>query len=405
MFKSNKLKIFLDWIFWILLFFISFFSFGLAAKRPYNFVTIGLWICLGALFLFRHNWKGKVRFDLFCWLVLAFLIVQIVSCIVSIFTRLPTTPAVILLCNLLLYKYLQENKIDLTKCFDCVCCGGIAFLLLFAVIYRAEIIHPSFSQRIGTFFDNQNNVGRSTACIAILLASSAWRVKNIFLKLLFSIFALVSTYFLMLTGSVSAFMTMALVVLLVPPYFCKKRRIIVIIIEILAVILAFVALFTIPAFSYFAERIKGMFASLGISGGRSDGSFEDRFQGAVVGFRIFLNYPLTGNGYDSVYANFSITAHNNFSEVLADFGIFGFILEESFFIIPMYALWKKRWPNGQWFAPTLLFFFCFQLFLLSCNSKPDNLLITLCFASSYPAGCYPKFLKKRFIKTDKIYIR
>jgi len=405
MVSGNKLSLFLDWFFWVLLFLISFFSFGLAAKRPFNYVTIALWVCLGLLFLLRHDWKKRAYLDLFFWISLSFLAVQIVSFFASCFERVPTTPAILVLCNLILYEVILDNKIKASNCLTVACFGCIVFLALFAFVYRYEIIHPSFSQRIGTYFDNQNNVGRSMACSTILLAFSAGRVKNRFLKILFPISSAIAFYFLLLTGSVSALLSLTVTFLVCLPILFKKRRMLVLALELIVLVGGLVSLFTVPAFSYFAERVMHMLGSVGLAKSAGDGSFQDRFQGALVGFRIFLNYPLTGDGFDSVVSSFFITAHNNFSEILADFGLFGFLFAESLFIIPLCALRNGKWNDGRWIAPVLFFFFCFQLFLLCFNSKLDNLMLTLCFASAFPNGCYPDFLKKRSIKTDKISIQ
>lgn len=405
-----KMKInfesFINFCFSALLVLISFFSFGLAAKWPFNYVTIALWACLGILFLVQHRCKKPFYPDLFFWIIFLFVVVQCVSFVTSGFRKFPFTTLTIAMANLLLYEFVLDRDFDKANYFNLVCFGCIAFLILFGIIYRYEIFHPTLSagNRIGTYFDNQNNVGRSMASMAILLFFSCLKNRKVLIKLLFGFFSFVSFYFLLLTGSVSSLATLVVVFLISVPLLFKKRRALIAFLEIGLLAFVLFSLFSIPSLSYFAERIKGMLSSLGFLNGRGDGSFEERLGGALVGFRIFLQYPLTGNGIDAVYNEYFITAHNNFSEVLADFGIFGFMAEEALFVIPMVAFVKKKWKNGIWFFPCLLFFFLFQFFLLSYNSKPDNLILTLCFASAFPNGFYPSCLEKRVVSMGRANI-
>ncbi len=382
-----------------------FFSFGLAGRRPYNYVNIGLWVVLAILFAFSHDWKKRWHPDLFFFINAFYLLVQLVSYVASGLKSFPQTTLVIGATSLMLYQILIEEKASKDRYFTIAGIGCAAFLVLFAIIYRNEIFHPNISSRIGSFFDNQNNVGRSLAIISILLFANGIRSKKRIFKVLWIIGAAASSYFLLLTGSVSAVLTLCFTAFVAIPLSFKKHRWVVLLLESGLVFVGITLLFSIPALSYYANRILGMLGSVGIVSGKSDLSFETRFKGAIVGFEIFLNAPLTGSGYNAVQTAFYVAAHNNFSEVLADFGIFGFLALESLFVIPMAYLLKSK--KDGWLTPfsLLLFVFCFQFFLLMHNSKPDSLILTLCFAACFNGGCYPAFLKRKRIKMDRLKIK
>ncbi len=382
-----------------------FFSFGLAGRYPYNYVNIALWVVLAGLYVLNHNWKKRFHPDVFFLINLFYMLVQLVSYAASGFTCLPTTTLVITATNLILYQILIEDDESKDKWFVIAGIGCALFLLAFAIVYRNQIIHPDLQTRIGNFFDNQNNVARSLAMTSILLFANGARSKKVPLKILWFVGALISFYFMVLTGSVSSVLTLSIVAFVAIPLSFKKRRWLVFLIETGLIVTGVMAIFFVPGLSYYANRILGMLGSIGAADYRGDMSFNSRLQGAIVGFEVFLNAPLTGSGYGAVQNAFYITAHNNFSEVLADFGVFGFAALESLLLLPMISLAKHK--KEGWLTPfsLLLFVFCFQLFLLMHNSKPDNLIMTLCFASCYEKGLYPAFLRRKWIRTDRLVIK
>lgn len=382
-----------------------FFSFGLAGRYPYNYANIALWVILAGLYVLNHDWKKRFHPDAFFLINLFYIMVQLISYAASGFSSFPRTTLIIAATNLLLYQILVEDDGNKDKYFQIAGIGCVLFLLLFAIVYRNQIIHPNLSIRLGDFFDNQNNVARSLAMTSILLFANGMRSKKMALKLSWMLGALISFYFMALTGSVSSVLTFCLVAFVAIPLSFKKRRWLVFLIESGILIAGVAAIFLIPSFSYYADRILGMLGSIGVADNSGDMSFNSRLQGAVTGFEIFLNAPLTGSGYGAVQNAFYITAHNNFSEVLADFGIFGFLAQESLLLLPMVSLVKRK--KEGWLTPfsLLLFVFCFQLFLLMHNSKPDNLILTLCFASCYEEGCYPDWLRRKWIRKDKLVVK
>ena len=136
--------------------------------------------------------------------------------------------------------------------------------------------------------------------------------------------------------------------------------------------------------SYFNGRITGMIASFFGGSGKGDDSFVYRFRGAYYAFQLFLRRPFYGNGFDSVYRNYVIMAHNNIAEIASDFGIFALTIEEFFILYPLIkASFKKNKIEKHYslfIIPCLFYMFFFQIFLVSFNSKIECILLPLCFA-------------------------
>lgn len=387
---------------------IFFFSFGLAGRYPYNYANIILWGVLGVLyFVWRRITKIKVfkfRLDIFFIASVVFGLCQILSYALSGFISFSKTGLVCIISSILFYELLSDGAIPKKAVLACACIGAIGYLLLFAFIYHSSILHPNFSSRIGDYFDNQNEVGQNSALCAILLLGVGLSLKEWYLKIIAVFFSLLSFYFTLLTGSVSSFLVLSIATLVSLPFYFKKRKWVIAIAEAVVIILGITVIFTVPSFSYYSSRITSILSSFGIGSGKGDSSAEGRFTAAIYGLRIFIEHPLFGAGYNAVNRSYALVAHNNFVEVLADFGIFAFLAHESTIVIPLVKLQKDGSPYKKVILPFLLFALLFQFFLFTFDSKPTNLLIVLSFFLVFPDGCYTKEMKRASIKTTKINI-
>ncbi len=387
---------------------IFFFSFGLAGRYPYNYANIVLWGILGILyFAWRRAAKVKAfkfRLDIFFVASVVFGLCQILSYALSGFISFSKTGLVCIISSILFYELLSDRAVSKKAVLACACIGAIGYLLLFAFIYRSSILHPNFSSRIGDYFDNQNEVGQNSALCAILLLGVGLSLKEWYLKGIAIFFSLVSFYFTLLTGSVSSFLTLSIATLVSLPFYFNKRKWMVAIFEVVIIGLGITAIFAIPSFSYYSSRIINMLSSFGIGKGKGDNSTEGRFVAAIYGLRVFLEHPLFGAGYNAVHRSYAMVAHNNYVEVLADFGIFAFLAHESTIVIPVVKLKKNGSSYIKIVLPFLVFTLLFQFFLFTFDSKSTNLLIVLSFFLMFPNGCYTNEMKRASIRTTKINI-
>jgi O-antigen ligase len=380
---------------------IFFFSFGLAGRQPYNYVNIALWAVLGGFyFLLRRLKKIKLfhfRYDGFALAMAIYCATMVISNALAGFRSFSVTGIVCALSSLMIYWMLSDGIVSKKTMLACICVGAIGYLLLFAVVYRNDVLHPNFSKRIGTFFDNQNEVALNSGLCAMFLFALFFETKKWYLKIVSAIFFLLAFYTILLTGSVSGVLTTSLVFACVLPFFFKSRRsrFAVAISELSLLAIAIVILLASDKFSYYAGRINGMLSSLGLASGSGDGSAETRLNSILAGLRIFMENPLFGAGDDSVHYSYEAMAHNNFAEVLADYGIFAFVAYEALMIIPIWKFRKSTGDYKRFVIPILFFAFFFQFFLFTFNSKPICLLLAVCFYLVFPDGLYVHIFGKR----------
>ena len=395
-------------ILYVLIASVFFFSFGLAGRYPFNYITIALWLLLGGFYFLCRRLNRiklfKFRIDLFAIAVTVYCLALLLSYALSGFTIFSKSGIVCALSGLLLYWMCSDGLISKRGVLSCACLGAVAYLLLFAIVYRSDILHPNFSSRIGAFFDNANEVGLNTALCSILLFGFGLASNNWFLKIGCFFFSFLSFYFILLTGSVSTTLTLSFALLVAIPFYFKKHRWIVSLLEALVVGLGLFCVFTLPSFSYYASRIRGMLGSLGLENNTGDASAEMRFISIIAGLRIFLNNPLFGAGNDAVVRSYTVMSHNNFAEVLADYGIFAFIAYEATMIVPLSRLKNTKEPYKNMVLPLLVFCFVFQFFLFTFDSKCTSLIIATCFYLVFPEGCYTNGMKRRRIKCTRIEI-
>ncbi len=402
------LKSILRWAIYTNLTAVFFFSFGLAGRYPYNYVNIALWLVLGVLYFVmrrvEHIKTFKFRYDVFAIAMAVYCLTMILSFLLSGCVNFSKVGIVCALSGLMIYWILSDGIVSRKAMLICACVGAVGLLATFGFIYRSNIIHPNFSKRIGGYFDNQNEIALNLALCMILLFSFGLETKEWYLRAGGIFFSLIAFYFVVLTGSVSTVLAITIVFFVSIPFFFKKHRWVVFLIEAALVALGVIVIFNVPAFSYYAKRISGMLSSLGLESGSGDSSFESRYYSIVVGLRVFLENPLFGAGNEAVYRNYNITAHNNFAQVLASYGIFTFIAHEGVILLPLFKTRKSKEPYRKLVLPLSLFMFLFQFFLFTFDSKPGSILIAVCFYLMFPEGCYTKELKRASIRNTRIEI-
>lgn len=209
-------------------------------------------------------------------------------------------------------------------------------------------------------------------------------------------------------GFTSNLLVLSLLTIGLIVYMAKGRRKLFAIIGIVATIIVFIILLQLPFMAYFKTRIENMVNTITTGSGSVDYSFIDRFNLAIYGLRLFTSKPLFGYGYDQVQFytwGKDAFSHNNFVEVLASFGILGFLAFEALLLYPLFKNWKKQKKELAVFS--LLYIFMFQFFLIVFRKKIEYFLIPLAFSFiDYPVyKCYMVGLenKKLYLSKQTIY--
>lgn len=181
---------------------------------------------------------------------------------------------------------------------------------------------------------------------------------------LFYIFLVLFILILFCTGSRRGLFTMFIGIACIYYYYSsiKKINLIKFFFSVACAIIVFVSLLQLEVFSSMNERFTNLVAGLSDKTEMTD-SDKIRFLMIQKGFEMFLEKPILGHGANAFKykAGFGIYSHNNYIELLTNYGIIGFtlfygfmltILKKSYYYINRYKLF---------FCVFISVFFCVRL--------------------------------------------
>lgn len=218
---------------------------------------------------------------------------------------------------------------------------SIAFFLfsvLYIIHYRNDLIHFSaFATgkfRLGDDFDNPNGVAAFevvgfAAPLYLLLFYKKKRRYFHALPLMLSIIVGVST------GSRSYILAIGLFVLILL-FFVFKRHKLIYFIAVAAITLCFFGFLQLPFMSTIKDRLIIAFQTLFDIGNKVETSTLTRTIWLDYGFFLGFKNGIFGYGTKgfAIYSGVGTYAHNNFAEVICDFGFIGLM----FFYLPLVVL-------------------------------------------------------------------
>ena len=349
-------------------------------KVPFNYINIAFAAIFCLLVVAYILFFGSFKYDYFVALLFVFLLSQVVSTIVNLFVYFSRTGILMVLLSFFSYEFFKQKNHKIKNLIYLFALAGLVLILLFFFKYYREIFRPNFSNRIGTFFGNQNDVARHFSFISLIFIACIFETKHKYLRFLFIVPACIAFYLLLLTGSLSNFVVIFIVIAIALFFLFGKKYKIIYFCILISIITLFIILINIPALSYYRNRIINVFNSFfgSVNSARYDNSAILRFRGAIYGFELFFHNPFFGNGYSSVYRNYYIMSHNNIAEICADFGIVGILSYESILAISLVKNKNKRFC----IILILLYIIIFQLFLVCFNDKITSILVAFCASNA-----------------------
>lgn len=379
--RFSTLQMALKSTLFILVSFTAFFL-VLSDRNPYNYVAFALYGIDTILMIFYIAKYGKIQIDLFGILLLGFLLVILVSQILNMsFFNYPRTLFLLSIFAFIFYQYLLTlNPDEKLLVFKFIFIGGCIMAIFFLAYYFPDSFKFKFEQRLGRDLSDQNDLAKHFALFCVLGEYFSFKTKGKW-KIPYIISCLLFAYVLLLTGSISNLLVLSLLTIGLIIYMVKGKRKLIAIAGVVATIILFIILLQIPSMSYFKTRIENMFNTITSGTGSVDYSFIDRFNLAIYGLRLFTSKPLFGYGYDQVQFytwGKDAFSHNNFVELLASFGILGFLIFEFMLLYPIYKCWKKEGKEITVFL--LLYLFAFQLFLIIYRKKIEYFVIPIAFS-------------------------
>lgn len=366
----------------LLLFSLLIFStFSFASRDLFNYINIGLVALLSILIVVYQLIYEKIYITSFCVLLVCFCSAILISTLLNgRLLNLSKTVFLISLMSLIVFQFAKNKNVTQLLLFGFLV-GGTMFCVYYIVHYWSDIIQFSaltINDRIGDYFDNQNGVARNFVFLGIIATYFSIKTKKYY-GLIYSVlmFVLIAT-----TGSISNLLSYLIVLLFIPfVFFGKKGKIVTAIVIVLTAGIMLLLL-QIPSLSYFKNRLINIFSTFfGNSGSQIDFSARDRFEYAVDAFKLFASRPLFGYGPGGVISFSSGGyAHNNFAELLADYGLIGFIFFEVIIIKLLCFSYNKKKDNFSLCVFGIaLYIFIFQFFLVTFNIKIDYIIFAVLF--------------------------
>ena len=240
--------------------------------------------------------------------------------------------------------------------------------------------------RIGKLIGNENGIGLFLAngilCSLVFLIEK----KGLIIKL-FTIASMVSLgAMLLLTGSRKslAFVLLGVVFIVYLNYRKEKisKKMSAFLICAIVLFLVYNAINTLPVFSTIKDRLDLLFQ--GFFGNSANYETDETRKWMIQeGLNAFYDKPFFGNGTGYSYKLFGTYSHNNFVELLMNYGIFGFALYYIPLLVLLSKLFKQVMLRKDIYATYLFVYVCIQLVLgvgwVNYYERSVQLLIALSF--------------------------
>lgn len=248
-----------------------------------------------------------------------------------------------------------------------------------------ELASSEGETRIGGLFGNENGIGLFLAngilcCVVFLIKKKKSIISFITIVSIF----LLGTMLLFTGSRKSLVFALSGVLFIVYLNYRKSKvgkKIFVFILMVLIVFMLYNAISTLPMFSTINQRFELLFE--GIAG--EDNSYEtDRVRKMMIteGLNAFYQKPLFGHGTGYSYKLFRTYSHNNFVELLMNYGIVGFVLYYSIYICLAVKLVSHLKTNDI-IVVYFLVYICVQVFLgvgwVNYYERPVQLVTSLAF--------------------------
>lgn len=357
-----------------------FSTFSLSRQAGLNNINNLIYGVLLLIVLFYILIYGRIVFDQFFVLISGLNLIFILSSIINWkFNSQNTTLLLLSVTVFILYQYLIADKRNIKQFVWAFMLGGIGFLLYYFFVYAKPLLTFDFSKRLGNYFGNENEVARNISLITITcLYFAADRKKKIFYVPVF-----IGLWFAITTGSMSGIFLLFIILLLVIYLNVPKGKKWVFFMSLVAlIIIAFLVLQT-PALIYYKRRVYGIINTfLGIDTGSVDRSSSERLELSREAFLMFLRKPLFGFGPNQIaeFTSAGRYAHNNFTELLGNYGLFGLFFFELLLFVPAIRIRKQDTKYRSLILLVLMLVILSQFFAHPYTSKIEYFIIGFAFA-------------------------
>lgn len=222
------------------------------------------------------------------------------------------------------------------------CCIGSVASILYIVLNEKEALLGG-AERIGASASGNVDVFGMYLGIMSIFILYAFMLEN---KKLYLAVYILQVVFMLLTGSKQALLYIFISYYMFTMYKNKNRAFKHLKILLIAVLFIFL-IFNVPVlYNILGNRIEIMLVSMGfdLEGVESSVSTDKRMNMVSTAFELFVQKPILGHGWGAFAAKsgFGVYSHNTYTEILVNFGLFGFCLYYYMFFKLLYVLGSNR---------------------------------------------------------------
>lgn len=274
-----------------------------------------------------------------------------------------------------------------------IICFSSSGFVLFVILLLTNQLHVD--QRLGSSLFGNANIFAGVVMLSLMCTLWLLLYKNGIMKYCFIIIAASQMYMLFLSGGRKYILVSALflylLLLLRKDKQGKSKLIRYTVLFIVVIVISYWLMFNIPQFyNTVGYRMEGFFDLFSRDAGNKIHADEVRQNMIKYGVEFFSDRPVLGYGNDNYkvlfYEAFGryVYSHNNYIEMLVNYGLIGFMLYYSFYIYLICKLFKIKGPNTSlrdFFLAYVICVFFLEMGVISYNEYFIQLFLSL--ASGY----------------------
>ena len=255
------------------------------------------------------------------------------------------------------------------------------------------------SSRLGSIFDNVNTVGFYFA-IAFTISLFLGLIRNKRIEVLYLIPSALFMFCGLFTGS-RAFLIVLMFGIISVLYVRFRKYKIIFLAVVFSLFILVYFLIQLPSFAFIKDQFdRTLFTLFGVGNSKVDTSTMERVIWPRYGFylglkNLFIGYGVRGFELVTQIGTYS---HNNYSEIICNFGIIGFFSYYFPFILLIVLSLKSKDQNIKIVFPLAIIYLVRNMFGVTYYSKDTWLVLALCFYFTCDTG----FLSTLFRKNNGV---
>ena len=352
-----------------------------SARAKWNYISYFLMALCAVMTIAEYVLYEKFFFDRRLLIFFVFILETLIGTIIFSHDFRHWLTIILVTLSLVIFYY-AFNSIKNRR----LICQIIAFSLLafgayFATVYFKRVFTFKISgDTLGTYFDNVNTVGTYFSLGSVLFLYLALFNKRK-LEYLYLIPALGMLYLGIFTGSRHFLITTFVAAFICLVLSIKKRKWIAFIVLGVAIGLFFIII-QLPQLADFKERLlRGISTLFGIGNYKIDSSAVQRMLWPRYAFNLGSKQLLFGYGTSgfTIYSGIGTYSHNNYAEVLCNFGIFGLVIFYSAVLYPFFLAIRSKDKSKYIVIIIITFYLVKGFFGVYYPSKDAYMMLALCF--------------------------